>query len=284
MENKFITWENFVSDFGNEMASAEDVHENMVQSGLQENCLSKMDFTFVSDRLDNLYKLGEYIKANYPYTIKETKPFENIWEINGETNEIPITRDNLLYWVLDMYKRGYEFDSKLDAYGAMFDPQNQVFPIFDSNKEEVYFEKGLKCYGNGDLSGAIINWSLALIINPNNPNSYYSRAIVKNELYTWKSALHDYDKAIEIAPDFVSALTNRGSLKDENGDFQGAIDDYNKVLAMDKIDLENEQMALFNRGNSKFNLSDKIGACEDWKKSYELGADYAKHRLDKSCK
>jgi tetratricopeptide (TPR) repeat protein len=53
---------------------------------------------------------------------------------------------------------------------------------------------------------------------------------VKNELYTWKSALKDYDKAIEIAPNFVSALLNRGGLKDENGDYQGAISDYEKIL------------------------------------------------------
>lgn len=284
MENKFITWDNFVDNFGKEMVSAEDVYKKMAKSGQQENCLIKMDFTFISDKKENLEKLSEFIRTHYPYTVKEVLKYEDIWEVNGETNEIPITQDNLLYWALDMYKRGYEFDSKLDAYGGMFDPKNQQFPDLDAAKEDFYFDKGVECYNNGDLSGAIVNWTLTLTINPYEPNSYYSRAIVKNELYTWKSALRDYDKAIEIAPDFISALTNRGSLKDENGDFEGAIDDYNNVLAMDNVDLENKQMAYFNRGNSKFNLDDKSGACEDWKKAYELGADYAKQRLEEKCK
>src|SRR5690606_17690368 len=208
--------------------------------------LTKMDFTFISDKKENLQKLGEFIKSHYPYTVQEVKKYGKLWEINGETNEIPMTADNLLYWSLDMYKRGYEFDAKLDAYGGPFDTKNQIFPIIDTTKADNYFEKGLKCYNSGDLSGAIFNWSLTIQIDPTDPNAYYSRAIVKNELHTWKSALKDYDKAIEIAPKFVSALINRAGLKDENGDYQGAIADYETVLKLDKLEAEEKQQAYFN--------------------------------------
>lgn len=284
MENKFITWDNFVDGFGKEMVSAEDVFKNMVKSGLKDNSLTKMDFTFISDNKENLTRLGEFIKSHYPYTIQEVKKFGNLWEINGETNEMPITADNLLYWNLDMYKRGYEFDATLDAYGGLFDEKNAKFPDLDTSKADYYFEKGVDCYNKGDLSGSIFNWSLTIAINPKDPNAYYSRAIVKNELYTWKSALKDYDKAIEIAPKFASALINRGGLKDENGDYQGAIDDYQKVLQLDDSEIENKQQAYFNLGNTKFNLKDKIGACESWKKALESGAEYAKERMDEYCK
>ncbi len=225
MENKFITWDNFVEGFGREMVSAEDVFNNMVKSGLKDNCLTKMDFTFISDKKENLQKLGVFIKTHYPYSVQEVKKFGKLWEINGETNEIPLTADNLLYWGLDMYKRGYEFDAKLDAYGGPFDPKDQHFQVLDTTKADYYFDKGIECYNKGDLSGSIFNWSLTIQIDPKDPNAFYSRAIVKNELYTWKSALKDYDKAIEIAPKIVSALINRGGLKDENGDYQGAISD-----------------------------------------------------------
>jgi tetratricopeptide (TPR) repeat protein len=284
MEKRFFTWKNFADNFGKEMVAAEDVYNNMVKSGLTDNCLTKMDFTFISDSKDNLMKLSEFIKTHYPYTVQDIKKFKNIWEINGGTNEIPITADNLLYWALDMYKRGYEFDARLDAYGGPFDPKDQQFPNLDKSKEDFYFDKGVECYEKGDLSGSIINWNLALTINANEPNSYYSRAIVKNELHTWKSALSDYNKAIEIAPDFTSALINRGSLKDENGDHLGAIEDYNNVLAIEKVDLEDIQQAYFNRGNSKHNLKDKKGACDDWKKARELGAVYADERIVTNCK
>lgn len=284
MENTYFTWNKFVENFGKEMVSAEDVYSQMVKSGLIDNSLGIFDFYFISNKKDNLERLQQFITEHYPYEIISLKEVDNkVWELHGVTNEIPVTADNLLYWGLDMYKRGYEFDSRLDGYGAPFDHKNPKLPNFDKSKEDFYFDKGIDCYNSGDLSGALINWSNVLIINSTDPNAYYSRAIVKNELYTWKSALRDYDKAIEIAPDFIDALTNRGSLKDENGDYQGAIDDYNKVLQLKNIDLKNKQMAYFNRGNSKFNLKDKKGACDDWRKAYNLGAEYALERLKEYC-
>lgn len=283
MTNTFFTWNKFTDNFGREMTVAQDVFD-MAKSGLKNNCLTKMEFTFISDKKENLNRLQEFIVSHYPYTVKEIEKNGDVWEINGETDEFPITSDNLLYWALDMYKRGYEFDSELDAYGGLFDPKNPIYQSLDSSNETIYFDKGIECYNNGDLSGAIIYWSLTIAINPKNPNAYYSRAIVKNELYTWKSALRDYDRALEIAPDFIDALVNRGSVKDENSDYKGAIDDYNKAISFKNIDAENKKLAYFNRGNSKLNLKDKKGACEDWNIALTLGADYAKERIEGNCK
>jgi len=284
MENKYISWDNFVDGFGKEMVSAEDVFNNMVKSGLKNNAMTKMDFTFVSDKKENLIKLGEFIKTHYPYSVQEVKRFDKLWEINGETNEFPMTADNLLFWALDMYKRGYEFDATIDAYGGLADSKTAIFPILDSTKTDYYFDKGLECYNNGDLSGAIFNWTLSIETDPTDPNAYYSRAIVKNELYTWKLALKDYDKAIEIAPKFVSALINRGGLKDENGDYQGAISDYEIVLKLDKLEKEEKAQAYFNLGNTYLNMKEKSNACENWKKALELGEKDAIERIKEHCK
>jgi tetratricopeptide (TPR) repeat protein len=284
MENKYISWDNFVDGFGKEMVSAEDVFNNMVKSGLKNNTMTKMDFTFVSDKKENLIKLGEFIKTHYRYSVQEVKRFDKLWEINGETNEFPMTADNLLFWALDMYKRGYEFDATIDAYGGLADSKTAIFPILDSTKTDYYFDKGLECYNNGDLSGAIFNWTLSIETDPTDPNAYYSRAIVKNELYTWKLALKDYDKAIEIAPKFVSALINRGGLKDENGDYQGAISDYEIVLKLDKLEKEEKAQAYFNLGNTYLNMKEKSNACENWKKALELGEKDAIERIKEHCK
>jgi len=284
MENKYISWDNFVDGFGKEMVSAEDVFNNMVKSGLKNNTMTKMDFTFVSDKKENLIKLGEFIKTHYRYSVQEVKRFNKLWEINGETNEFPMTANNLLFWALDMYKRGYEFDATIDAYGGLADSKTAIFPILDSTKTDYYFDKGLECYNNGDLSGAIFNWTLSIETDPTDPNAYYSRAIVKNELYTWKLALKDYDKAIEIAPKFVSALINRGGLKDENGDYQGAISDYEIVLKLDKLEKEEKAQAYFNLGNTYLNMKEKSNACENWKKALELGEKDAIERIKEHCK
>jgi tetratricopeptide (TPR) repeat protein len=151
-------------------------------------------------------------------------------------------------------------------------------------KEEAYFNEGMECYLKGDLSGAIINWSLTISINPEDPNTYYSRAVVKDALFTWKAALNDYDKALELAPGFIGALINRGNLKLENGDNEGALDDYNRVLTLEQNDREITTSIYFNRGNAKYLLDNKTGACEDWTRAMELGADYAKERIEEYCR
>jgi tetratricopeptide (TPR) repeat protein len=280
MNNTFYTWDDFASNFGNEMVSAEDLYNSMKDSGLKDFTLSKFDYHFVSDDKSNLVRLNDFLTEHYKYEFQEYTTFDNLHELRGLTNEIPITKETLLYWSLDMAKRAIEFDCKLDGYGSAPDNKNPVFPDFSKDKEDFYFDKAVELYNNRDLGGAIINWTLTLQVNPKDPNSYYSRAIVKNELYTWKSALVDYDKAIEIAPNFIDAIVNRGSLKDENRDYKGAVEDYSKAIEIDK----NYSMAYFNRGNTKFNLGNKSGACEDWKKAKELGDENAAERITKNCK
>lgn len=73
MENKFITWNNFVEGFGKEMVSAENVFNNMVKNGLKNNTLTKMDFTFVSDKKENLIRLGEFIKSHIRIQFKKLR-------------------------------------------------------------------------------------------------------------------------------------------------------------------------------------------------------------------
>lgn len=280
MKNLFFTWDNFIEGFDKEAYLSNDVFENMIKSGLKNNCLIKMDFTFICDKKSKLQKLEKFLRVHYQYTIKEIKKYGNLWEINGETNEIPMTADNLLYWVLDMYKRGYEFDTKFDAYGGLLDSKNLKFPIINKTMLVSYFNEGIDSYNNGNLSGAIFYWNLVIEIDPKDPNTYYSRATVKHELYDYKYALKDYDKAIEIAPDFAAALINRGTLKDENGDYQEAIIDYESVLKINNLEKEEKQKAYFNLGNTHFNLKNEQKACENWNKAFENGAEYAKDRID----
>lgn len=283
MNNTYITWDDFVKNFGKEMVSAESVFENIRKHDSLEFSLRTFDFDFVSDKKKKIESLEKFMKEHYQYTFEPiTERDDKLWELHGETNEFPLTKETLTYWALDMYKRGFEFDSALTGYGSL-QPDSPKQPELDKSKEDFYFDKGIDCYNKGDLSGAIANWTIAIKINPEDPNAYYSRAIVKNELYTWKAALRDYDKAISLAPGFISAILNRGSLRDENGDYWGAIDDYNLVLKNDKSDIDNQQKAYFNRGNSKYNLGKNADACRDWKKALEIGADYAKERIMKYC-
>lgn len=280
MEKRFFTQEQFDNNFSKEMISASEVYGQRRKSGIKDYALATYDFVYISDSKNKLDSLGNFLRINYSYKISEVKKANEYWELTGDATEFPVDEDNLIYWALDLYCKGYEFDCKLNGYGAMSDPKNQDFPQMDSSLEDHYFELAMDAYDKRNLGMAIIYLSTVIKINPKDPNAWYSRAIMKDELHTWKAARRDYDKSIELAPDFIDAIVNRAANKDEAGEYDEAIEDYSKAIQLDQTNA----MAYFNRGNSKFNKGDKGGACEDWKKSKELGADYAEERIDNHCK
>lgn len=279
MPNRFFSQKEFNDQFGSEMASAAAVYERRRADGMKDYSLATYDFVFISDEAGKLQSLGAFLKQNYGYKINEIDEYDGYYELTGDATEFPVDENNLMYWALDLYCKGYEFDCKLDGYGASGDPNNQAFPDLSSNLYDTYFDKAMRAYDQQNLGMAAIHLSTAIKIDATDPNAWYSRGIVKDELYTWKSARRDYDKAIELAPDFVEAIINRAANKDEAGEYSEAIDDYTTAIGFEPANA----MAHFNRGNSKFNIGDKTGACEDWKKAEILGADYARKRIDKDC-
>lgn len=278
MENTFFTKPQFDANFGKEMASVTSVYEQRKKSGMDDYSLATYDFVFISDEKNKLVRLSNFLSKNYGYKSNDIEHSE-YWELTGDATEFPVDENNLMYWALDLCCKGYEFDCKLDAYGAIGDPKNQKFSDTTTVNADHYFALAMEAYGHRNFGMAIIHFSTAIQINPGDPNSWYSRAFMKDELHTWKAARRDYDKAIEIAPDFVDAIINRAANKDKAGDYDEAIADYNKAI---ELDAQNE-MAYFNRGNSKHNKKDHKGACTDWNKALELGAEYAQERIDEHC-
>lgn len=279
MNNTFFTKSQFHDNFGKEMVSAASVYERRKESGITDYALAIYDFVFISDQQAKLSRLSDFLKTNYYYKVNEIKKNGDYWELTGDASEFPVDEHNLMYWALDLYCKGYEFDCRLDGYGAMSDPENQKFPDLEKEADH-YFELAMEAYNKKNLGMSVIHFSTAIKINPTDPDSWYSRAVVKDELHTWKAARRDYDKAIEIAPDFATAIVNRAANKDTAGEYDEAIKDYNRALELNPQD----EMAYFNRGNSKFNKKDMQGACSDWNKAKELGAEYAQERIDQHCK
>ena len=285
MENTYFTWAAFSKNYNDEINSADSVYFSMESNGLTPYSMLAFDFHFLSDSKAKLNNLALLLKNSYGYKVLEPVKTENgVWDLSGKTSPFPVTADNLVYWTLDMYKRGYEFDAKFDGFGAPFDKNNQFFPPFEATTADEFFNKGFDYYNQGNLSAAIAQWTNTLKVNSKDVDALYSRAIAKNELYASNAAMIDYDKAIEIAPNFSSALLNRGALKDDNGDHLGAIADYGTVIEIIPKDEITLQRAYANMANSFKALGDLKAACQNWKKAKELGADYVNALLAEYCK
>ncbi|WP_214226135.1 ribonuclease E inhibitor RraB [Pedobacter sp. B4-66] len=279
MTNTFFTLVEFNENYSEEISSATDVYERRKADGMRDFSLSAFEFVFTSDSKTKLQKLGQFLSTNYNYEIGEISEEDDDWELNGVATEFPVDHENLVYWVLNMYCKGHKFDCKLEGYGAFDDPAEQTFPDMDAGLYSHYFDLAMESYYKGNLGMGVIHFSTAIRIKPQDPNSWYSRAILKDELHTPKAARLDYDKAIELAPDFIDAIINRAANKDEAGEHDNAIADYSFVISLEP----DNGLAHYNRANSKLRKGDKVGACLDWTKAKQLGYKYAEERLNINC-
>ncbi len=152
-----------------------------------------------------------------------------------------------------------------DLEGAIKDYSKAIELSPDS--QYILNSRGVAKYKNGDARGAIKDYTTALGIAPRDPLILMNRARAKDEIGDSRGAINDVDKALEINPYDPLAYLYRGIFKGELKDFRSALIDFNKAL---EIDPDNA-VAYFFRGITKKVLQDLKGACEDWKKAAELG-------------
>ena len=126
-------------------------------------------------------------------------------------------------------------------------------------------------FESGDLQGAIVDYTKALEIDPQNAYTYSNRGLAKSNLRDYQGAITDYNRAIEINPKDADLLFNRGIMKNNSGDYQGAIADYNKAIQINPQDAK----FYYNRGNTKKRSKDYRGAVYDYTKSLEINPQFA---------
>lgn len=277
---RFFSEDQFYYDFKEEAEKALTVYANMTGNGFQENALATFDFDFVSDQKEKLIALKEFFQTNYNYTFNEIEKVKSYWQINGETPQLPFDEDGLLFWVIDLYTKGFELDCILTGYGSMTDKDHLEFIDTTKFSSSDYYEKGLEHIGKRNFSNAIIDFTTAIQIDSNNKEAFSARGYCKEELQLQEMAREDYEKALLIDPNFIEAMLYKATNLDNSEDHDNALLEYNKVIALEP---ENH-LAYFNRGNTKFSLGDKIGACNDWRKAKELGSEHAEERLEMECR
>jgi tetratricopeptide (TPR) repeat protein len=106
---------------------------------------------------------------------------------------------------------------------------------------------------DGDLSWRDRNQAQAevsrldreITTNPNAPNNYDERAMLKDRLGDRQGALADYNRAIDLEPNFTTAYLHRGLFRENRLNFPlGAFLDYNRAIELDPTYVK----AYLNRG------------------------------------
>jgi len=69
---------------------------------------------------------------------------------------------------------------------------------FGTKDAQYYRERGIQAYRSGDLYVALVNFDLAINLDPNLPDSYIDRGIVFHRLGDLKRAFSDVTEAKRI--------------------------------------------------------------------------------------
>ncbi|WP_341843741.1 tetratricopeptide repeat protein [Chitinophaga caseinilytica] len=280
MAARFYSRDQFFQRMPQEIVLAADVYRRMLENGWKEFALAEFEIYFVSDDRQKLEKLGYFLQDVYKMKVAGTRQSGGgIIEMGCLTAPVPVSEENLLYFVMDMCLKGFEHDCRMDGYSTAPAPAELQYPDEAPEKLAEIFDRGLASYANRNFSDCAIQFTSAIRIFPENPNAWYSRAIAKDELLLNAKAREDYDEALRLSPSFKEAWINRAVNKDEAGDYAGALADYDQAILLDALN----PAVYFNRGNTKQRLGDQAGACRDWTKARDLGGDYAEESLRAYC-
>jgi len=279
-DKKFFPEKEFINNYDTEINNALALYARMSEKGSQENILRVFDFDFISDKKEKLGELSLFLSDNYGFKMDEVKKEKRHWILTGTSLSQSYNEEKLLYWVLDLYVKGYKFDCRFTGYGSLYDPDNIEFLQLEGETAKSFYNKGIDAINKSNFGAAIICFAAALELEPTDASIWYAKGYCKEQIYSYNGAMKDYDEALKLDPGFVDALTARGANNDERGNYEEALKDYNKAIEV----APESSTAYFNRGNTKFNLGDRNGACEDWSKARSLGSPYAQGRISKECR
>ncbi|HEY0426666.1 MAG TPA: tetratricopeptide repeat protein [Pyrinomonadaceae bacterium] len=96
---------------------------------------------------------------------------------------------------------------------------------------DYYYNLGLSLYGQGDLPGAIANYTQAIKLNPSSADAFYNRGLAYYDSKSYASAVNDYSQSIRISPQ-ADAYNNRGLAYEKNGNRAQAIADYQTAVRL----------------------------------------------------
>src|SRR3984885_3135419 len=157
------------------------------------------------------------------------------------------------------------------AKRSLFKPK-----LAQSRSAKVHFDRADQRRDQGDLDGALADYSESIRLDPKYPFSYNGRAGVRRDQGDLDGALADYNEAIRLWPSFFVFYGSRGDCRKDQGDLDGALADYNEIIRL------NPKLGFgyFKRAFCRRDLGDLVGALADLDEAIRLDPEYATKAQD----
>lgn len=128
------------------------------------------------------------------------------------------------------------------------------------------YDRGNAKRENGDVAGAIADYTRAIELDPKYVDAYVRRAVVKHGQGDLTGAIADYTNAIAIDPKSRIAYFNRGGARKSNGDLEGSLSDISKSI---ELEPKNE-FGYWARGELYLLLGKPADALADYRRCCEI--------------
>jgi len=106
-----------------------------------------------------------------------------------------------------------------------------------SPKSVHYNNLGLAYAKQGNFTEAILDFTKAIEINPNDAAAYNNRGNSYDKQGNLIQSMSDFTKAIEINPKYAEAYNNRGTAYIKQGNLTKAITDYTRAIEINSNDV-----------------------------------------------
>lgn len=107
------------------------------------------------------------------------------------------------------------------------------------SKAAQYTRSGFTHLSNNNYQAAIVDYSKAIEIEPNNAKLYVNRGVAYNGIQLYNKALSDFDKCLSLEPNSIPVLKNAAiACRDGLCDYEKAIYYYSKMADLEKDNWE----------------------------------------------
>lgn len=151
--------------------------------------------------------------------------------------------------------------------------QNLANTSHDANaaRASLFGQAGQAWMIAGDTNRAYAAATLALSLDPDDPDLLVDHAVAAATLEHHQEAVQDLDRALEIEPRRADALVYRGAAERHLDHLDLAQDDIDRALALDPDNAD----ALLERGIVRQRQGDDAGARADWERAMALAPNTA---------
>ena len=243
--------------------------------------LNPQDISAFYDRGFSLYKLGNYngAIADYNQAIKLNPRYANAYYGRGLARiQIKERQGAMGDFTKAIALKGDYGDAYLERgilkrkMGIKLEALKDLDEaVAISGDATAYYERGLGHYTLNEKKSALRDYNKAIELDDKYLKAYLARGDVYSDLGYRDKAIADYDQALAMNPKSADVYTYRGIFLLKVGDTQAAIEDYNKAIGLDP-----KQASAYNyRGNARLELGNLQAAVDDYSKAIEINPDYA---------